>query len=161
MKIGKFVGKKYIRFELEPSLVEKLTNAGFVRVHENEPLLKDTHIFEKALPNVFFKGQHKGWYTNYKLVDFKAVAKKITISVHLEDGFIEGEGDPNVYCEQQFSGYATMRGGLAYKYSRNQNEQLTKGWDDIRNLYDYDTDVTTLVDRLIEHSEDYLNEIAI
>ena len=157
MKIGKFVGKKSINFELGTSLVQKFTEAGFVRVNENEPLLNDNIYFEKTLPNVFFKGQHKGWYTNNRLVDFKAVARKITVTLRLQEGYVEG-GD--VYCEQQFSGDIAMRGGLAYKYSRNQDYQLNVEWDDIRNLYDYDTDVTLLIDRLLEQSDEYLKEIA-
>jgi len=151
MKIGKFVGKNFVKFDFDAARIEKI---GFIKTEFDSET--NSIYFNMLVPENTFEGTHNGWYTNHKDAHFRASAKKVTIRIGLQEGIIENNTEQETIT--QYNANVIIRGGIGYYrrgkgkiLARGQRKPLSETDHEIYNYYDYDTDIKILVERLLDY----------
>jgi hypothetical protein len=149
MKIGEFVKKNILKPNIDAS---RLYKAGFTQTEIG--IKTDNIYFEKSFEDNVFESLHNGWRTNYENAHFKAKAHKIVVAIGYASGIIENTNE----TATQYYASVSVKGGIGY-YRKGKTKQLLPGHKnmlletthEIYNLYDYDTNIEMLLDRILEY----------
>ena len=140
MQLHKFIGKTFLPLPSNAVMVcnDKLKGLS-LEVIDAEGLFTKSRLYNAKIYDVGVVGVHNGWRTNHKPLQFKAVIDSISLSISYQRGIDNNEE------AHQYSLYFKVWGLLKYKYQRSDYRA------EVFSYYDYDTDITVLLDRLIAY----------